>query len=146
MHWTSLRDCVPGVYPHSLPAMITPRVQAALDELVAAIRESTISSFQAMLSGGPASAKSAQRAPAARAVRPAVKSRAKGAKRSPEEIEAQTKLLLATIKKNPGLRIEEISKMIGVSTKEPALPVIKLFDAKAISSKGNRRATRYFPK
>jgi hypothetical protein len=126
--------------------MITPRVQAALDELVAAIQESTISSFQAMLSGGPASAKSAQRAPAARAVRPAVKSRAKGAKRSPEEIEAQTKLLLATIKKNPGLRIEEISKMIGVSTKELALPVIKLFDAKAISSKGNRRATRYFPK
>jgi hypothetical protein len=126
--------------------MITPRVQAALDELVAAIQESTISSFQAMLSGGPASAKSAQRAPAARAVRTAAKSRAKGAKRSPEEIEAQTKLLLATIKKNPGLRIEEISKMIGVSTKELALPVIKLFDAKAISSKGNRRATRYFPK
>jgi hypothetical protein len=126
--------------------MITPRVQAALDELVAAIQESTISSFQAMLSGGPASAKSAQRATAARAARPAAKSRAKGAKRSPEEIEAQTKLLLATIKKNPGLRIEEISKMIGVSTKELALPVIKLFEAKAISSKGNRRATRYFPR
>jgi predicted O-methyltransferase YrrM len=126
--------------------MITPRVQAALDELVAAIQESTISSFQAMLSGGPASAKSAQRATAALAARPAAKSRAKGAKRSPEEIEAQTKLLLATIKKNPGLRIEEISKMIGVSTKELALPVIKLFEAKAISSKGNRRATRYFPR
>jgi hypothetical protein len=126
--------------------MITPRVQAALDELVAAIQESTISSFQAMLSGGPASARSAQRATAARAARPAAKSRAKGAKRSPEEIEAQTKLLLATIKKNPGLRIEEISKMIGVSTKELALPVIKLFEAKAISSKGNRRATRYFPR
>jgi hypothetical protein len=125
--------------------MITPRVQAALDELVAAIQESTISSFQAMLSGG-SSAPSAQRASSPRAARPAAKSRPKGAKRTPEEIEAQTKTLLATIKKNPGLRIEEISKMIGVSTKELALPVIKLFEAKAISSKGNRRATRYFPK
>lgn len=126
--------------------MITPRVQAALDELVAAIQESTISSFQAMLSGAPASAKSAPRAPAARAGRAAAKSRPKGAKRTPEEIESQSKTLLATIKKNPGLRIEEIGKLIGVSTKELALPVIKLFEAKAISSKGNRRATRYFPK
>lgn len=126
--------------------MITPRVQAALDELVAAIQESTISSFQAMLSGGPASATSAPRASSARPGRAAAKSRPKGAKRTPEEIESQSKTLLATIKKNPGLRIEEISKLIGVSTKELALPVIKLFEAKAISSKGNRRATRYFPK
>lgn len=127
--------------------MTTPRIQAALDELVAAIQESTISNFQAMLSGGAVSSTPARRAPAARAPgRPAAKSRPKGAKRTAEEIEAQTKTLLATIKKNPGLRIEEISKLIGVSTKELALPVIKLFEAKAISSKGNRRATRYFPK
>lgn len=126
--------------------MITPRIQAALDELVAAIQESTISSFQAMLSGGTAPSAPASRASSARAGRPAAKSRPKGAKRTPEEIEAQTKTLLSTIKKNPGLRIEEISKMIGISTKELALPVIKLFESKSITSKGNRRATRYFPK
>jgi phage/plasmid primase-like uncharacterized protein len=127
--------------------MITPRIQAALDELVAAIQESTISSFQAMLSGGAAPVKSAARASGARAAaRPAAKSRPKGAKRTAEEIEAQTKTLLAAIKKTPGLRIEEISKAIGIGTKELALPVIKLFEAKAITSKGNRRATRYYPK
>ena len=126
--------------------MITPRIQAALDELVAAIQESTLASFQAMLSGGAAPSASTSRAPVARAGRAAAKSRPKGAKRTPEEIEAQTKTLLATIKKSPGLRIEEISKMIGISTKELALPVIKLFESKSISSKGNRRATRYFPK
>lgn len=99
-----------------------------------------------MLSGGAAPSASVGRAPVARAGRSAAKSRPKGAKRTPEEIDAQTKTLLATIKKNPGLRIEEISKMIGISTKELALPVIKLFESKSISSKGNRRATRYFPK
>lgn len=126
--------------------MMTPRIQAALDELVAAIQESTLSSFQAMLSGGAVTETPARRAPVARAGKPAAKSRPKGAKRTPEEIEAQTKTLLATIKKNPGLRIEEISKMIGISTKELALPVIKLFESKSITSKGNRRATRYYPK
>lgn len=127
--------------------MMTPRIQAALDELVAAIQESTLSSFQAMLSGGAVTETPARRAPVARAGKPAAtKSRPKGAKRTPEEIEAQTRTLLATIKKNPGLRIEEISKMIGISTKELALPVIKLFESKSITSKGNRRATRYYPK
>src|SRR4051812_24628239 len=56
--------------------------------------------------------------------------RPKGAKRDPQEIENQTKTLLAAIKKTPGSRIEEISRSIGISTKELALPVAKLFDMK----------------
>lgn len=72
--------------------------------------------------------------------------RAKGAKRTPEELEALTKTLLGAIKKGPGRRIEEIGKELGVATKELALPVLKLFEAKSIKSTGQRRATKYFPK
>ena len=72
--------------------------------------------------------------------------RAKGAKRDPQVIETQTKTLLAAIKKSPGKRIEEISKVIGISTKDLALPVAKLFEARAIKTTGQRRATAYFPK
>jgi hypothetical protein len=77
---------------------------------------------------------------------PKPKGRAKGAKRSPEELENQTKTLAAHIKKNGGQRIEAISKAIGVSTKDLALPIQKLLADKAISKKGNRRATAYFPR
>lgn len=77
--------------------------------------------------------------------KPAV-SRAKGVKRSPGEIESLTKSLLAAIKRKPGQRIEEIGKGMSVNTKELALPVSKLFDAKVIRTTGTRRATKYFPR
>ncbi len=78
--------------------------------------------------------------------KPKTAKRPKGAKRTSEEIEALTKTLLAAIKKKPGQRIEEIGKAMSVSTKDFALPVAKLFDAKAIKTTGTRRATKYFPR
>lgn len=70
----------------------------------------------------------------------------KGAKRDPGELEALTEKLAAYIKKNPGQRIEHIGKAIGASTKDLALPVKKLLAAKRVSTKGQRRATAYFPR
>jgi hypothetical protein len=72
--------------------------------------------------------------------------RAKGAKRPPGEIETLTADLGSYIKSNPGQRIEQIAKGIGTSTKELTLPVKKLLAKKAIKTRGQKRATQYFPK
>ena len=72
--------------------------------------------------------------------------RPKGAKRDPRVLEALTEKLGAFIKKNPGQRIEEIGKALGTRTKDLVLPVKKLIAAKKVSTKGEKRATKYFPR
>lgn len=128
---------------------MSPKIQAildtALEQVRAALLEEASQAVRQALGGGeggvPTPVRSAKRGPV-----PQARTRAKGAKRTPEELEALTKSLLGAIKKTPGQRIEQIGKSIGVSTKELALPVAKLFEAKAIKSTGQRRATKYFPR
>lgn len=73
-------------------------------------------------------------------------SRRKGAKRSPEQIDALVSKLESHIRKTPGERIEQIARSLGVSTSDLALPAKRLLAEKKIRTKGNRRATKYFPK
>lgn len=124
---------------------MTDRIQAALSELVQAIREDTIASFTAILSRGgevPTPFKTRGKP----GPKPKGTKRAKGAKRTPEELEALTKNLLSAIRKTPGQRIEEIARVMNVTTKDLQLPAIKLWEAKSIKTTGQKRATRYFPK
>lgn len=117
---------------------MTPKVQAALDQLIQAIREETVASFSAMLASGGTSAG----APAGRSARPSRK--ASGGKRTTEELAAFKADLLGFIKKHPGLRTEQIAKEMGVSTKELQLPMLQLRDEKSIRMKGQKRAAQYF--
>jgi hypothetical protein len=71
--------------------------------------------------------------------------RAKGEKRSPQALQQLVGNLLSEIKTKPGLRMEQIAKALGSSTKELALPAKKLILEKKIKTKGERRATKYFP-
>jgi hypothetical protein len=71
---------------------------------------------------------------------------AKGAKRSPEELEQLTKKLLGYISKNPGQRIEQIGGGLGISTKELILSAKKLIGDGSVKTKGQKRATAYFSK
>jgi len=124
--------------------MTTPTVQAALDTLIEAIRAELREEFLSAL-GGPSSApkrgrRKATRSAAVSAV-PRAKARGKGAKRTPEELEALIKSVLAHVKKNPGQRVEQIAAALGTSTKELALPIIKL--GKALKTQGQRRGTKY---
>src|SRR5687768_8154564 len=73
-------------------------------------------------------------------------SREKGAKRPPQEIEKLTAKLGDYVKSNPGQRIEQIAKGMGTSTKELNLPVKKLIATKALKTRGQKRATQYFPR
>ena len=67
-----------------------------------------------------------------------------GKRRAPPR--ALTNKLRSYIARNPGQRIELIGQGLGLATKELALPARKLLAAKQISTKGQKRATTYFPK
>ena len=48
------------------------------------------------------------------------------------------------VTKHPGLRIEQINKQLGTSTKDLALPIRKLIADGVIKTKGKKRSTTYF--
>jgi hypothetical protein len=119
---------------------MTPKIQAALDQLMQAIQEETVASFSAMLAGGATSAGT----PARRSTRGA--KRSSGGKRTSEELATFKTTLVSFIKRNPGLRTEQIAKELGASTKELQLPMLQLRDEKSIRMKGQKRAAQYFAK
>ena len=49
------------------------------------------------------------------------------------------------VKANPGHGVEDMAKVLGVQTKELALPIAKLLGAKTIKKRGQKRATKYYP-
>lgn len=73
------------------------------------------------------------------------KARPRGQKRAPEDLEQLVNQLLAAIKATPGQRMEQIAKGMKTTTQELALPAKKLLAEKKIKTKGERRATKYFP-
>jgi len=73
-------------------------------------------------------------------------SRSKGAKRPPAEIAKLVGKLRDYVKTHPGQRIEQIAKGMSVSTRELNLPAKKLLAQKVLKTRGEKRATKYFPK
>jgi hypothetical protein len=69
----------------------------------------------------------------------------RGAKRTAADLEALSEKFATFVKANPGLRIEQINKELGTSTKDLALPIRKLIAEKMVSAKGRKRSTMYFP-
>src|SRR3954470_19251821 len=70
--------------------------------------------------------------------------RGRGAKRTSNELEKMQDDFLSFVGKNPGLRIEQINKQLGTTTKDLALPIRKLISEGVISAKGQKRSTTYF--
>jgi DNA-binding NtrC family response regulator len=147
------------------------RVEAFVSELSELVRKAALEAVTSALGGAGISLPSgkpaapakkggrskAEPAPAARAEssrkagkaaspKAAPAKRKPGAKRSPEEISRTTEQLFDYIQGHPGERIEEIAKALNTSTKELTLPIKKLLSDKKISSRGTRRATKYFPR
>jgi hypothetical protein len=85
--------------------------------------------------------------PLAKTIAPSgsLKRKAKGGKRSAEDLATLTAKLGGFIAKNPGQRIEQIGKSLGVSTRELALPAKKLIASGAVKTRGQKRATVYVP-
>ena len=69
----------------------------------------------------------------------------RGAKRSAADLEALSGKFASFVKSHPGLRIEQINKELGTTTKDLALPIRKLVSEGVVKAKGQRRSTKYFP-
>jgi hypothetical protein len=69
--------------------------------------------------------------------------RGRGGKRTAEEIEGLAEQFVEFVKNNPGLRIEQINKQLGTTTKDLALPIRKLVSEGSVKVKGSKRATTY---
>jgi hypothetical protein len=69
----------------------------------------------------------------------------RGAKRTSADLEALSDRFASFVKANPGLRIEQINKQLGTTTKDLALPIRKLISEGVVSAKGQKRSTTYFP-
>jgi hypothetical protein len=68
----------------------------------------------------------------------------RGAKRTAADLEALSERVEMFVKANPGLRIEQINKELGTTTKDLALPIRKLIADGVINAKGQKRSTTYF--
>lgn len=137
----------------SVSDQVRARVESFVGELSELIRRSAMETVQQALAGGDAPRRGrrgavagARRGGGGVAARAPRAGRAKGAKRSPDELEKLTGQLLTYIKGNAGQRIEQIADGMGTSTKELNLPAKKLLNTKAIKTKGHKRATQYFPR
>jgi hypothetical protein len=69
----------------------------------------------------------------------------RGAKRTAADLEALCDRVAMFVKANPGLRIEQINKELGTTTKDLALPIRKLIAEGVINAKGQKRSTTYSP-
>ena len=72
------------------------------------------------------------------------RSRGRGAKRTSNELEKLQDDFLSFVGKNPGMRIEQINKQLGTTTKDLALPIRKLIADGSLKAKGKKRSTTYF--
>ncbi|HEX6766368.1 MAG TPA: hypothetical protein VF103_12840 [Polyangiaceae bacterium] len=113
-------------------------VEAFAGELAALIRESAFETVRAALGEGGGRAR--------RGATLRISGRSKGAKRPPGEIAKLVGRLRDYVKAHPGQRIEQIAKGMNVSTRELNLPAKKLLAQKALKTRGEKRATKYFPK
>ena len=68
----------------------------------------------------------------------------RGAKRTSADLEMLSEKFASYVKANPGLRIEQINKELGTTTKDLALPIRKLIADGKIAAKGQKRSTTYF--
>jgi predicted HTH transcriptional regulator len=73
-------------------------------------------------------------------------SRGRGGRRTNDEMSQIAAALLDFVRTHPGLRIEQINKQLGTSTKDVARPIRKLLADGALKAKGKRRSTTYYPR
>lgn len=117
------------------------RVEAFVAELTVLIRRAALESVtQALGTGAPQRA--APVAPRPKRTRAAASS--SGGRRSPKQLASTRDALSAHVAANPGQRMEEIKKALGLTTAQLRRPMTQLLAAGAIRREGEKRASRYF--
>lgn len=119
-----------------LAAQLRPLVDRFVHDLEAALTRAAIEVVAATLGGSAAAPRKAT--PSAR---PAP---TKGVgRRTPAQVDATTRRILAYIEAHPGARGEQIKKALGLDKAEWLLPIQRLIESGKVTAKGERRATSY---
>ena len=114
-------------------------IQEFVVNLRRAIAEEAAEAF-AIAGGGAGSVGNGRRKPGPK---PSSATRAKGGKRTAEEIAAQGDKILGYLKKNPSNGAEALGAALGMSTAEIALPMAKLIADKSVKFTGQKRGRKY---
>ncbi len=127
------------------------RIDSFTSEISALVRASALEAVHQALGGtlATAPAKRGPGRPAKSGVPSPIavpKRRGRPSKRTPEDVAKMGEAVVAYVAKNPGQSVEQIGKALGQKTKELALPIIRMIEAKKLRTTGERRGTRYFVK
>ena len=124
-------------------------VQGFVAQITELARRAALDTLESAFGGGQPARSASTRvvaAPATAGVAPVGRPRGgRGAKRTAEDLESLSAKFASFVKTHPGLRIEQINKELGTTTKDLALPIRKLIAERMISAKGQKRSTTYFP-
>jgi hypothetical protein len=125
-------------------------VQGFVAQITELARRAAIDTLESAFGGGGGGGRSGRGAPVAAALaanlgRVGRPRGGRGAKRSSADLEALSERFGSFVAANPGLRIEQINKQLGTTTKDLALPIRKLISEGRIKAKGQKRSTTYFP-
>ena len=124
----------------NIDAQLRARVDTFVNEMSDLIRQAALEAVSDALGGAQprratSRAASVVSAPAGKRIR-----------RSAEDLEKLGERIVTYVQKNPGARMEDISKSLRRPTKELRRPVQALLAEKRVRTKGQKRATQYFAK
>lgn len=114
-----------------------------VEDLTAAIRAETLASLQAALGQTTGFWQDKTKKKTKSVTTSKIKAKAKGKKRTGAELGQFLAEIEKTVEQSPDIRADEIALKLGVPTKDLALPIKKLLEAKCLSKKGQRRGTTY---
>lgn len=120
---------------------IRDRIEAFVSELNDLVRRAALEAVSDALRSGGAPGLARRGAVADRAPG---QLRRGGGKRTPEEIEGTAQQILAYVQRTPGQGVEQMARDLDISTRELTLPIKKLLSGGQITTKGHKRATKYF--
>jgi hypothetical protein len=121
-------------------------VQGFVAQISELARRAALDTLESAFTGRPGRGGGARDTAGSAGVAPVGRPRGgRGAKRTAADLEALSERFVSFVKVNPGMRIEQINKELGTTTKDMALPIRKLISERMIISKGNKRSTTYFP-
>jgi hypothetical protein len=131
------------MFDNSVQVAIEARTQMFVQEIASLVRKAALNSVQEALRGSTAgfgSPRAAGLLPA-----PGRAPQGKRIRRTAARLSEVAEILRAEIERRPGLRIEQLAKQLRTTTKSLARPAKMLIAEGRVTTRGQKRATQYFP-